>query len=92
MKYCTGKAHISGCSITAQGQDQRLEKQSKPAAPTRPGDGNYVDATGVIVAPWNPGCEVGLVLKEIEMSPGLFSSVMNFPTLCPALNFSARRR
>ena len=68
----------------SQGQNKRLEKQSKPAALTRPGDGNQVDATGVAVNPWDPGREVGLILKEIEMPPGFCSSIVNFPTLCPA--------
>ena len=68
----------------SQGQDQRLEKQSKPAALARPGDWNQVDATGVAVNPWDPGRKVSLILKEIEMSPGFFSSVMNFLPFCPA--------
>ena len=69
----------------SQGEDQRLEKQSKPAALARPGDWNQVDATGVAVDPWNPGREVGLILKEIEMSPGFCSGIVNFLTLCSAL-------
>ena len=43
-----------------------------------------VDATGVAVNPWDPGRKVSLILKEIEMSPSFFSSVMNFPPFCPA--------
>ena len=35
--------------------------------------------------PWNPGREVGLILKEIEMSPGFCSGIVNFLTLCSAL-------
>ena len=68
----------------SQGQDQRLEKQSKPAALTRPRDGNQMDATGVAVNPWDPGRKVSLILKEIEMSPGFFKSIFGCKLSVPS--------
>ena len=55
--------------LPRQGQDEKLEEQREAASRPSPGDLDLLDAARPAADPRNPGIEIGLVLKEVEMSP-----------------------
>jgi hypothetical protein len=53
------------------GHQQRLEQQSEAAVWPRPWHADRLDAAPIAADPWHAGVEVGLMLEEVEMAPGL---------------------
>ena len=58
------------------GHDQRLEQQRKTAVRPRPGDRDPFDPAALAGDPRHPRMQVGFVLKEVQVPPGLFLAVV----------------
>ena len=58
------------------GHDQRLEQQRETAVRPRPGDRYLLDPALLTGDPRHPCMQVGFVLKEVQMPPSLFLTVI----------------
>ena len=58
------------------GHDQRLEQQRETAVRPRPGNRYLLDPAARAGDPRHPRMQVGFVLKEVQMPPGLFLAVV----------------
>ena len=58
------------------GHDQRLEQQRKTAVRPRPGDRDPFDPAPLAGDPRHPRMQVGFVLKEVQVPPGLVLAVV----------------
>jgi len=75
--------HRGNRHLPAERQDQELEQERKPVAGPRPGHLDLLDPALSAADPRDPGVKIGLVLEEIQMSPGPVLSVVDlaFPGL-----------